>query len=384
MRNLSCIVFFFCFASLSRSQEADTNITDSLAFRGQLSAWAHFNPSNDLLINLGGRYIPEISYGIQFPGNHLIDLEITANVFGNTGFNFQDSADFNGKIKPYRAWIRYSSEQFELRAGLQKINFGSASMLRPLMWFDQIDARDPLQLTDGVWGLLGRYYFLNNANLWLWVLYGNKNPKGWEQIKTNVRYPEFGGRLQLPFPKGEAGLSYHHRDADSRDMDSLFAAIDRIPENRIGLDVRFDLVVGCWLEGSWIGKRKDLGILTHQHLLNLGLDYTFGIGNGIYTAFEQLIVSADEKAFAFEDPFTFSLLTLNYPISIFDNLSAIVYFSWENHSLYNFIYWQRQFNRFAFYIMAYWNPEDYRIPAQAEAENLYAGKGVQVMMVFNH
>ena len=69
--------------------------------------------------------------------------------------------------------MRYSSDQFELRLGLQKINFGSASMLRPLMWFDQMDPRDPLHLTDGVWGLLARYYFLNNANIWLWGLYGN-------------------------------------------------------------------------------------------------------------------------------------------------------------------------------------------------------------------
>ena len=30
---------------------------------------------------------------------------------------------------------------------------------------EDIDPRDPLQLTNGVWGLLGRYYFMNNANL---------------------------------------------------------------------------------------------------------------------------------------------------------------------------------------------------------------------------
>jgi len=55
-------------------------------------------------------------------------------------------------------WIRLSTKQFELRAGLQKINFGSATLLRPLMWFDKIDPRDPLQLTDGVYALLARYY----------------------------------------------------------------------------------------------------------------------------------------------------------------------------------------------------------------------------------
>jgi hypothetical protein len=271
-----------------------------------------------------------------------------------------------------------------LRAGLQKINFGSASILRPLMWFDQIDARDPLQLTDGVWGLLVRYYFLNNTNFWFWSLYGNKNPKGWEQVKTNNKLPEFGGRAQFPFPKGEAGLSYHHRYADSRGMDSLIPAIARIPENRLGIDVRFDFVIGCWFEGSWIKKERNLGILTNQNLLNLGIDYTFGIGNGIYTALEQLIASFDERAFAYENTYTFSILSLMYPVSPFDNLSMIVYFNWKDSLLYNFIYWQKQYNRFSFYLMAYWNPDSYQIPIQSDIGNLYAGKGIQLMLVFDY
>ena len=94
-------------------------------------------------------------------------------------------------------------------------------MLRPLMWFDKIDPRDPLQLTDGVWGLLARYYFLNNANIWLWGLYGNEKPKTWEIGKTNQHYPEFGGRFQSPVPKGEAAVSYHFRMADTRGLDSI-------------------------------------------------------------------------------------------------------------------------------------------------------------------
>src|SRR5690606_40300081 len=103
----------------------------------------------------------------------------------------------NGRIKPYRLWARYSGNQFELRAGLQKINFGSATILRPLMWFDQMDIRDPLQLTDGVWAMLGRYYFLNNANIWLWVLYGNEDPKSWETFRSEEHTSELQSREHL-------------------------------------------------------------------------------------------------------------------------------------------------------------------------------------------
>lgn len=121
-------------------------------------------------------------------------------------------------------------------------------MIRPLMWFDKIDPRDPLQLTDGVWGILGRYYFLNNANLWGWVLYGNEDAKTWEIGNTSQRQPEWGGRFQTPVPRGEMGLSFHHRLSDTINLDTLISLNDLVPENRIGLDGKWDVGVGLWFE----------------------------------------------------------------------------------------------------------------------------------------
>jgi hypothetical protein len=138
---------------------------DSIRFSGQLSSWLNINEGNDLPLWGGVRYIPQINYSIPDAQKGQFDSEFSANIFGSAGLHPFDTISTSGAIKPYRAWIRYSSDQFELRLGLQKLNFGSASILRPLMWFDQLDPRDPLHLTDGVWGVLGRYYFLNNANI---------------------------------------------------------------------------------------------------------------------------------------------------------------------------------------------------------------------------
>ena len=104
------------------------------------------------------------------------------------------------------------------------------------MWFDRIDPRDPLQLTDGVWALLLRYFFLNNANIWLWGLYGNDDVKGWEFLPTVKDDIEFGGRIQVPVPLGELGLSYHHRRADvNRGIDQLLLTLPRhVPRTRTG------------------------------------------------------------------------------------------------------------------------------------------------------
>lgn len=385
------ITLFFIFLILSfqlKGQNKDSGFHDSLQFQGQISSFAHFNNGNELPLLLSGRYIPQVNYSLFLKNNQLIDFEYSANIYGNAEFDPFTDSDFNGRIKNYRAWARYSTRQFELRAGLQKINFGSASMLRPLMWFDQVDPRDPLGLTDGVWGILGRYYFLNNANIWLWGLYGNHDPKGWEVAGTTKNKIEFGGRLQMPLPIGEMALSYHQRKADFSKISSKisreFSTLNDIPESRIGFDTKLDVVVGLWLEASWVFKDAALGIFKNQETINMGTDYTFGLGNGLSATFEQLVMSYDEKAFAFENVTTFSLLNISYPVGMFNNLSAIIYYNWTDNKAYNFINWQKQFNNVTLYVMGYWNPEEYQIPTQNTEQTLFAGKGIQLMFVFNH
>ncbi|MBT6007449.1 MAG: hypothetical protein HOG79_17140, partial [Prolixibacteraceae bacterium] len=125
-------------------------------------------------------------------------------------------------------------------------------------------------------------------------------------------------------------------------------------------------------------------MFTNQQILNIGADYTFGIGNGIYVIYEQLFASYGEKAFSFKNTTSFSLLNLSYPIGMFDNLSAIVYYDWTNNKSYNFINWQKQFDKISLFFMGYWNPEVFQIPTQTTDQNLYGGKGIQVMFVFNH
>jgi len=358
---------------------AKGQVRDTFIYKGQFSAWMNYNITGDDLM-AGGRYIPQINYSREYPKSKLFDLELTANAFGN----WYSNTDADGDIKPYRAWLRYSSPQFELRGGLQKINFGSATMLRPLMWFDQMDPRDPLQLTDGVWGILGRYYFLNNANIWLWALYGNNKAKGWEWAKTNSTYPEFGGRIQVPIPLGEAAFSYHHRVADLRETGMIVPDYSEAPENRFGIDAKLDWIVGFWVEGAWITNQKNILLLTNQTLINVGIDYTFGVGNGLLAVYEHLVVSSDLEPFEFKNTIDFSLLSLSYPIGLFDNFGAMVYYSWDAEKFYTFLNWQRNYNRISLNLMAYWNPETFDLPQQNFQNNFFGGKGVQFLFVFNH
>ncbi len=377
-RYLFLIIAIFTCLSLS------ANTQDSLFFKGQFSPWINLNFNNELPVNTGGNYIPQLNFSHSAGKKNLFDLEFAFNIYGRAGFHLFDSVNTSGNIKPYRGWIRYSSDQFELRLGLQKINFGSASLLRPLMWFDQMDPRDPLNLTDGVWALLSRYYFLNNANLWVWGLLGNNDPRAWEIIPANKNIPEFGGRIQIPVRNGEAAISYHHRTADNSDMQIFSSYNEKIPEDRVGFDARWDMETGFWIEGSWTRKKMDLGTLTNQEIFNAGIDYTLPFGNGLYVAYEHLLFSYDQKAFKLANRKSFSLLMFTYPTGLFDKFSAIVYYDWTDQKIYNFMNWEKQFKNVRLYLMGYWNPEFYQLPAQTESHNLFKGKGIQLMFVYNH
>jgi hypothetical protein len=380
MNNFIKIVLIFLFLNgcfESRGQ-------DTLDFSGQASAWLHYNNGNELPVYFGVRYIPQVNYALSLKEDSRIDFEASANIYGTVGLSPFDSVISSGRIKAYRLWARYSTRQFELRAGLQKINFGSASILRPLMWFDQVDPRDPLKLTDGVWGILGRYYFLNNINIWLWGLYGNNDPKGWEINGTNRQFPEGGGRIQIPVPAGEAGLSYHFRVADTRDYGDLMPQYSEVNENRIAFDIKLDLFTGVWFEGSWVTNNKDLGIFTNQEILNAGIDYTFGIGNGLYAVFEQLVAAFGEQPFDLKNASSFSLLSMSYPLGISGRVGSVTYFDWKNQNGYNCVNLSKQFRNTTLYLIGYWNPENNILPAGVTGKSQFYGRGIQAMIVLNH
>ena len=356
---------------------------NSLEFDGQLSAFGNFSPDNELDMFVGARYIPELDYAIPLDSSRTLDFQVSANIFGASSFAPFYRENTTGDIEPYRIWARYKGKQFELRAGLQKIDFGVATMLRPLQWFNQVDPRDPLGLTNGVYGLLGRYYFLNNANIWIWGLYGNEKTRGFDAVRTFKKNPEFGGRVQYPVPKGELGLSFHHRTADSEGLPGI-PAFEEIPENRIALDGKWDVEIGLWFEASYIHKSENIGILTDQTLLNLGADYTFPVGSGLNVVLEHLVIAYDEKAFQFANNTNLTAINMSYPLGLFDNLNTLVYHDWTGDNTTFFLNYEHQFKRLTGYVMAYYNPDVTQGIQQNDLVNSFAGPGFRLMLVYNH
>ena len=355
-------------------------------YKGQLAAIANYSPQNVMPVLAGVRYIPQIDYKIALDSVRKFDFEASAFVSATafTAFTHPfDSLHTEGQWQPYRFWARYSTKQFELRVGLQKIDFGSASLLRPLQWFNQIDPRDPLRLTNGVYGVMGRYYFLNNANLWLWVLYGNEKARGFEVVESNKHRPEMGGRLQYPIPKGEIAVSYHYRTANTSHL-GYVPPYDNIAENRVGIDAKWNLSMGLWFEATYIHKNKFIDFLTHQTMLNVGADYTFGIGNGLNIVAEHLFTSFDVTPFAFTKTLNLTALTASYPITMFDRLSAISYYNWSAPNIAFFLNYEHQFTKITTYLMPYYSPVSQVGFMQNTLVNQFSGYGIRCMVVYNH
>jgi len=372
--------------------------TQSFVFKGQAIGWTVASQMEEPVGAPGSgntdkvwrgqagiRYLPEIQLQAPINEDFSFDAEISANIWGSGLYWSADSTVWEGDVRPYRAWMKFSGDQFEVRGGLQKINFGSANLLRPLMWFDQIDPRDPLQLTDGVWGILGRYYFLNNANIWVWGLIGNDQRKGWEVIPSVKNKPEFGFRVQLPIPGGELATTYHYRVADAGKVFQIpHGEKPHIREKRLALDGKFDYVVGLWFEAVLTHQEIHIPELEYSHALSLGLDYTFGLGNGINVMTEYFTLGSSERPLSGGENVHFSALSANYPFNIINNLNGILFYDWTNKEFYNFINWSWQYDKWSFYIMGFWNPQRFNLYQGLGDANLYAGRGLQFMVVFNH
>jgi len=352
-------------------------------FDGQATIQSHTSFKNNNSHYLGLRYLPEFKYILKIDSLKSFTIEGSGNLTISKYLNNNLAQNNNSTIRPYRIWSRFVHKTLELRLGLQKIDFGSAMLLRPLQWFNQIDPRDPLGLTNGVSGLLLRYYFKNNSNVWLWGLYGNKKPRGFDALPTYPYKPEFGGRFQKTIPKGEVAFSYNFRTS-SYDENQFLNPFEQNPEHRIGVDAKWDIGIGFWTESSFIKRVKNIGAFTSQFLFEIGADYTFGIGNGLNIIGEHLITSYGESLIIKENASHISAFNLSYPISFYGAINAFLYHQWEERQNTFSLNYQHKFNRLSGHLIASYNPESPQGIQQNDILNTFTGASLKILLVYNH
>jgi hypothetical protein len=338
-------------------------------------------------LQAGLRYVPEVTVTAPIGSGRGITALASLDASWRGRIRSMEDAVGEDDLEAYRLWLRVGAGRYEIRLGRQKLSFGPAGLLRPLMWFDSLDPRDPLQITGGVDALLVRYYLLNNANLWLWGIRGRDEIRGWELLPTTDDTAEYGGRLQWPLGGGEAAFSYHHRRADISALappagPSRFDP--EVPEDRFALDGKWDVTVGLWFEAVLTRQRHALLDRPYRRLAVAGLDYTFDLGEGLTVLAEHLTLGTCAKPLGRGDDAHFSALSLRYPWGVLDAFGLILFRDWDAEESYSFLEWRRAYDRWSWHLMAFANPAAARpSPLMPEGE-LLAGHGVRALMVFNH
>jgi len=270
-----------------------------LHLKGQL--WGGLTVGNDPAL---GResfeetigYIPTLTLGRQFGPLSGVDMEVAyyqSAVLDGFPEDRGDDIDRYGKL--YRLWGRYATPSFELRLGLQKIAFGPARALRPLMWFDTFDLKDPTGQTEGVGALRLRWYPWHNLALWGWII--------------RPDYREFaspGGRVEVTLGPGQVGFTYHRRIDSNLDFTGRRLLTFDDEEERFALDARWDGFVGLWTEavlarGTQPALDDEINTVTRAMI---GGDYTLPWGKGVYVMLEHLWSRTNVAAYDPLPPFS--------------------------------------------------------------------------------
>lgn len=345
---------------------------------GQLSGWLTGNHAQEeWQQQFGLRYLPQLTLTQPITAERFFDLEASAN--GWVAYD-HETEKTDSDLKLYRLKLRFATPQTETRLGLQQLNFGPAQLLRSLRWFDQLDRRDPLQLTEGVYALLFKYTTLNNANVWLWGLYGNDEPKGYEIFPTKKETPEFGGRIQYPIFEGEIAAAAHFRQVETIQP---LQAMD-FNEQRIALDGRWEKGVGFWFETALQHQEADRLPYQWLTMTTLGADYTVGIGNGLYLVVEHLFTAASDDAFGTDEEVQISAYLLTYPIGLFDSVSAIGSYAWEERAYAQHLSWQRAYDAITIHVNLFRYPKNQSREQSSGRTAQMTGYGGQLLITYNH
>jgi hypothetical protein len=367
----------------------------SIGLAGQISEWhREARDGGERVYQTGMRYIPRLILDQPLGAVAFIDLEASLD---SRVRNSRPEPGGEAEADLYRLKLRLATAQSETRIGLQKINFGPAQLLRPLQWFDSLDPRDPLGLTDGVWGLRFRYVTLSNASLWLWGLAGNEDPRGWELLASADDEVELGGRLQLPLPRGEGAVTFHRRTAkipvlvpgpvpqDPGDPPvPPPPGLDRFTENRFALDGRWDVTIGLWLETVLQEQRYAPLERPWSKRIALGADYTLPLGNGLHLLAEHMTTALSRDAQGWDEELHISACSLNYPFGLSDHVRAIGYLDWDNEQYYQYLAWGRAWDDWLLDVSLFHYPETDAGDQLAEGPRYGSGYGGQVTVLINH
>mgnify|MGYP001396848414 CR=1 FL=1 len=344
------------------------------SLKGQF--WSNMLHGNDppaghssFVTDLG--YIPMLSLSRDLSINRFVDLEWSYRMQYRM---YEEDVVFSSK--PYRLWLRYSSDQIEARLGLQKIVFGPTMVLRSLAWFDTIDPKDPTGQTDAVKAFRLRLFPTSSLALWLW------------SINNDQDTLSYGGRAELSTSIGEWGLTYHQDPTELGQNVGQFPIFISGSHRRAAVDYRYDGYFGFWFEGTGIfaDSKQDVE-LNRFTLFTLGADYTIPVGPGLLIMAETMKINGSSTAADSSSEQTYTALMASLPINMLHNLMFIAQIDWDNSYIYNYLRWGITYDHFNLNFIFSISPrrDDYNMAKEYLPKTVAGfGTGLQFMLIYNH
>jgi hypothetical protein len=62
----------------------------------------------------------------------------------------------------------------------------------------------------------------------------------------------------------------------------------------------------------------------------------------------------------------------------------MVFRDWTGRDWYRLLTWQRTYDRLSLNVIVFWNPDSYGLYGDPAAVNLFGGRGVYLMVAWNH
>ena len=166
------------------------------------------------------------------------------------------------------------------------------------------------------------------------------NAKGMNGFPQWMIRRSSGGRLQYPVLNGELAATVH-----TREVDASILRFSDFREERVALDGRWEITVGLWFETLLQHQESSRLPYEWTKMTTLGTDYTFNMGNGLHVILEHFATAAPQPMPSDGMKMRiFRRFPLSYPYGLFDNFSAIGYYSWEQEQYWQYLSWQRTYN----------------------------------------
>jgi len=329
-------------------------------------------------IDFTTRYLPALEYQSSLSESWDYDLEIRWQL--QWGGRSDTLRDAKLKSEPYRVALNLQSTHSEYIIGLQKLNFGPARILRPLMWFDSVNPTDPLKLTSGVTGISAKYHYEFGWSSQAWLFLPD-DPIGWEAFPDQKGTFETGGRVSIPSGQGQLGVSTHWRIADGS---AVSPEDPDLYEGRMGLDGFWDVGIGLWFESVYKNQQFNESPFLQQLQTTLGADYTFWVGNGLLLTTEHMLINLWDSPYMDDKNRLISTVMASYSPSLFDQLSVLFLVDWETETPLLYASWGQTYDAFRFTLGAFYSDADTSGSSADGLGGSMSGKGLQLIVAYNH